>query len=166
MYFLAWLENTSFSTFVRESELFYYFLFLHSVGMGFLVGTNAMIDLRILGFAPRLPLAPMDRFFRIMWFGFWVNAVTGVVLLAQAATTHLMDPVMYIKLTSVALAVVMIPKLRSHASRSGTNPHTTPVATPGKILAATSLALWALAITCGRLTAYEFYRGTLLQHWK
>lgn len=73
MELLAWLEENALSTSVRESRLLYpTILALHSVGMAFLVGLSAAIDLRILGCAPRLPLAPMERFFPVMWLGFWV----------------------------------------------------------------------------------------------
>jgi len=153
---LAWLEENALSTSVRESLLLYpTILALHSVGMAFLVGLSAAIDLRILGCAPRLPLAPMERFFPLMWLGFWVNALTGLVLLAAAATKHLTDPVMYVKLLLVALAVVIIRVLQTRVFRGPTNPHVRPMA---KILAGTSLACWALAIVAGRLTAYTFFR--------
>ena len=153
---LTWLEENALSTGVRESLLLYpTILALHSVGMAFLVGLSAAIDLRILGCAPRLPLAPMERFFPVMWLGFWVNALTGLVLLAAAATKHLTDPVMYVKLLLVALAVVILRVLQTQVFRAPTNPHVGHMA---KILAGTSLACWALAIVAGRLTAYTFFR--------
>jgi hypothetical protein len=153
---LAWLEENALSTSVRESRLLYpTILALHSVGMAFLVGLSAAIDLRILGCAPRLPLAPMERFFPVMWLGCWVNALTGLVLLAAAATKHLTDPVMYVKLLLVALAVVILRLLQAQVFRGPTNPHVRPMA---KLLAGTSLACWALAIVAGRLTAYTFFR--------
>ena len=62
-----WVEQSALSTWIRESpsvSAFPSILTLHTLGMGFLAGTNAAMDLRILGFAPSLPLAPMERLFR------------------------------------------------------------------------------------------------------
>src|SRR5437899_3240523 len=107
--FLASLENSGFGTWVRESSSLWAYpaiLFMHTVGLGFLVGLNAAIDLRILGFARRLPLAPMESFYKIMWAAFWVNAISGTLLLMADATTKLTNRVFYIKMTFVFLAVV------------------------------------------------------------
>src|ERR1700739_4253162 len=82
--FLLRIEQSGFSTWVRESSSVFAFpsiLLLHTIGMGVVVGINAGIDLRILGIAPALPLAPMERFLPLLWAGFWVNAATGAVLL-------------------------------------------------------------------------------------
>ena len=88
---LASLENSGFGTWVRESKSLWAYptiLFLHTVGLGFLVGLNAAIDFRILGFARKLPLAPMESFYKIMWAGFWVNLLSGTLLLMADATIH------------------------------------------------------------------------------
>jgi len=45
-----------------------------------LVGANAIVDLRILVLAANLPLAALKRFFSIMWVGFTLNVVTGILL--------------------------------------------------------------------------------------
>ena len=74
---LPWLEATAFSTWLRESESLAAFplvLILHTVGLVFLVGTNAVIDLRLLGFAPGIPLDSFETFFPLMTWGFWLNA--------------------------------------------------------------------------------------------
>ena len=115
MEFLAWLENTGFGTWVRESpSVFAYptILFLHTVGLGFLVGTNIVIDLRLLGFAAEAPLAPLDKFFPVMWVGFWINAVSGTALLIADATTKFANPVFFIKMAFVALSVINMVLIR------------------------------------------------------
>jgi hypothetical protein len=161
---LFWLENNPLSTSVRESALLYpTILMLHSVGMAILVGVNSMVALRLLGVAPGLPLASMDRLFPVMWSGFWLNLATGLVLLAAAATKHLRDPVMYFKLALIAAAVVNIHFTRNSAFRGRAASDTRPVRGGVKLLAAASLASWLLAVTSGRLTAYEFFR---FWNWK
>src|SRR2546430_3574530 len=97
--FLLRIEQSGFSTWIRESSSVFAFpsvLLLHTIGMGVVVGINAGIDLRILGIAPALPLAPMERFLPVLWVGFWVNAATGLVLLLVDATTKLTNPDFYV----------------------------------------------------------------------
>ncbi|PYR13972.1 MAG: hypothetical protein DMG00_05385 [Acidobacteria bacterium] len=144
MHFLASVENTRFSIWVRESSSLWAYptiLFMHTVGLGFLVGLNAAIDLRILGFARRMPLAPMERFFGIMWAAFWVNAVSGTMF--------------YIKLGFIALGVVNMVLIRRRIFRDpALDVDARPIGRFGRLLAATSLVFWGGAITAGRLMAY------------
>ena len=156
MQFLTSIENTAFASWVRESSSLWAYpmiLFLHTVGLGFLVGLNAAIDFRILGFARRMPLAPMVKFYRVMWIAFWINALSGAALLAADATTKLMNPVFYFKLGFIALAVINMILIRR---RVFGNPSLdlSPAGGPAKLLAAMSLVFWTGAITAGRLMAY------------
>src|SRR5437867_4772109 len=120
MDFLRILEQSSFSQWVTGSSSIFAFpmiLLLHTIGMGVVVGISAGIDLRILGLAPALPLAPMEKFFPLLWAGFWVNAVTGVVLLAADATTKMTNPDFYVKMAFIALALINLRILRTRVFR-------------------------------------------------
>ena len=157
MEFLTQLEGSGFGTWVRESSSIWAFpsiLTLHTIGLGLLVGTSAVVDLRILGVAPLIPLASMERFLRVMWLGFWINALSGTALFIAGATRHASNPAFYIKMTCIALGVVNIQMLRRQVFRDAASLEANPVPMRGKILAATSLALWTGAITAGRLMAY------------
>ena len=156
MRFLLWLETSALGSWVRESSSLWAYptiLFAHTVGLGFLVGTNTAVDLRMLGFAERLPLAPMERFFSVMWLGFWVNALSGTLLLIADASTKLTNPVFYVKMAFVTLAVVNMVLIRRRVFRDPAL-DTAPLAGPAKVLAVTSLFFWMGAITAGRLMAY------------
>ena len=156
MDFLLRLEQSGFSTWIRESSSLFAFpgvLLLHTIGMGVVVGINAGIDLRILGIAPALPLAPMEKFLPILWVGFWVNAVTGVVLVVVDATTKLSNPDFYVKMVFIALAIINLRMLRNRVFRDPLIDKE-PLSTNAKILAVTSLIFWLGAITAGRLMAY------------
>jgi hypothetical protein len=155
MEFLSWIENTSFSTWVRTTpSIFGYtgFLFLHTVGLAIVVGLSAMIDLRLLGFARGVPVAPLERYFPVMWTGFWINAASGAVLLAQDATTKFTNPVFGVKMLLIGLAVLDMILMRRLVFR---DPNVrASVSGRGKLLAAVSLALWFGATTAGRMMAY------------
>ena len=155
MDFLSQLEQSGFGTWVRESNsLFAYpcVLFLHTVGMGFVAGIGAFIDLRLLGLAPEVPLTDMQKFFPYMWAGFWLNAATGIVLFIIDATTKAVSPVFYLKMAFIAVAVVVMYLIKA---RVFSDPFTDkrPIEMNGKILAFTSMICWLGAITSGRLLA-------------
>lgn len=156
MHFLQLLEDSTFATWVRESSSIWAYptiLFLHTCGMAFLVGTNAAIDLRILGFGSRMRLSPMEGFYPVMWVSFWVNAVSGTALVVANATTKLISPVFYVKMAFIFLAVGTMVLIRRRVLR---DPNIDSGSTPmsGKLLALASLLFWAGAITAGRLLAY------------
>ena len=160
MGFLDWLENTGFSVWVRDSNspfAYTLFLYLHSVGMAFLVGLSTVIGLRILGLAPRLPLAPMASFFPLIVISFWVNASTGVVLLAINATEFLLQtPILYVKLAAIAGAVVCLRRLKKQVL-GDPRLNTGPVPKNGRVWAGAMIACWTIAVISGRLTAYVYY---------
>ena len=152
------LQSTAFITWVRETNsvlVYPTILAAHTFGMAFLVGLSAVIALRILGFAPALPLAPLERFFPLIWLGFWVNAVSGLVLLSLTPADFLTKPVFYIKLLAIAGAVVSVRWLRITAFGDPTRVPTKSVPMKGRILAGTSLAFWVVGVTAGRLVSYS-----------
>lgn len=156
MEFLQWLENTGFSTWVRESPRIWAFpviLLIHTIGMALCVGVSAGINLRILGIAPGLRLAPLGRLFPILWLGFWMNAITGTILVMQDATNKLLNIDFYTKMVFIALALVV---LRMIKTRVFLNPQLddSAINSNAKVLAGLSLLFWVGAITCGRLLAY------------
>jgi len=155
--FTTWLQDSAVGVWTRESPSIWAYptvLMLHTVGLGVLVGANAVIDFRLLGFAPRLPIASLTPLYRFMWAGFAINAVTGAMLFASDATTKSRQPVFYIKLTLIALALVVTAVIRRSVERAPALFDADLSPRPGTRLAALSLLLWAGAITAGRLMAY------------
>ncbi|HEX5107445.1 MAG TPA: hypothetical protein VFV95_03325 [Vicinamibacterales bacterium] len=164
--FLVWLESTSLSQWVVGSPSLLAFpgiLTLHAIGMGFAVGISAVLDFRILGIAPGVPLSEIRRFLPILWLGFWVNAVSGVLLLIGYPTKALTNPVFYLKLTLIGVAMALLVRIsrmafdEPAAARADIDP-----ARLRKMqrLAVVSLVCWAGAITAGRLLAYTYSRLT------
>jgi len=156
MDFFQWLETTGFSTWVRESPSIFAFpviLLFHTVGMALCVGVSAGINLRILGFAPSLPLSPLQRLFPILWLGFWVNAITGTVLVMQDATNKLRNVDFFVKMVFIALSLVVLRMIKNRVFKDPQLDRV-PLASNVKVLAILSLVCWLGAITCGRLLAY------------
>lgn len=155
MEFLYWLSNTGLATWVREAETIWAYptvLFLHSMGMAMLVGFISAIDFRLLGVAQSVSLAPMRRLLPLIWAGFWINAVSGTLLL-MIAPDKLLNPVFWIKLGLVALGLVNL-RMINREVFGGLVPEAGPVPVRARMIGATSLVFWLGAITAGRLLAY------------
>jgi len=151
---LAGIEQSAFSVWVRESGSVWSYpsiIFLHTVGLALLVGLNVAIDLRLLGVARDVPLAPLARFFRIMWAGFWMNVISGTVLLASDATTTLRHPAFYVKIAFIAAAVTILIRTERLLSLDDLDGPLPPAA---RRLAWASLACWMGVIIAGRLMTY------------
>jgi hypothetical protein len=156
--FLQTIEDTGFSTWLRESEspfAFYFILLFHTFGLALLVGANVVVDLRLLGIARGIPLAPLQRLFRIMWIGFAMNAVTGILLVVAYPTKSLTNWDFYLKLAVIGLAVWVMQRLKSQVFEDASLSEADMIAR-GATLAKYSLFLWFGAITAGRLLAYTY----------
>jgi hypothetical protein len=156
--FLQTIEDTGFSTWLRESEspfAFYFILLFHTFGLALLVGANLVVDLRLLGVARAIPLAPLKKLFRIMWIGFAMNAATGVLLVFAYPTKSLTNWDFYMKLTIIGFAVWVMQRLQSRVFEDSSLTEAEMMAR-GATLARWSLVLWLGAITAGRLLAYTY----------
>src|SRR5215831_20402644 len=121
--FLESIENSGFSSYIRETPSVLGYstvLALHTFGMAFLVGLSGVIALRVLGIVPELPLKPLKKLMPIIIIGFWVNAVTGVILTTLAIRSLLMNWDFYVKLVAIAFALVALVKMRRHAFADST----------------------------------------------
>jgi hypothetical protein len=152
--FYNWVESTDFSIWVRESGSLWSYpiiLTLHTAGLGILVGFNWAVDLRLLGFASYVPVKSMERFFPIMWWGFWINLVSGIVLLIADATTKMTSWVFGVKMIFVILGMIVLRMIQTKVYESK-DLKAVPVG--ARTLAGISVACWVLATTAGRLMAY------------
>jgi hypothetical protein len=152
--FFVGLQNSAFSAWVVGSDSIWAYpmiLTMHTVGLGIVVGAAAVVDMRLLGIGPGIPLEEMRRVFPIFWLGFYINLVSGLMLFVSEAADKAAQPVFLVKLLLVAIGVVVTARIRRVAFGAG------PVAAPAvraRTLAKLSLAVWAGTIVTGRLMAY------------
>jgi hypothetical protein len=145
---LTQLEQSGIATWIRESGVLYGYpliLFLHTLGLSTVAGVSAAIDLRLLGVASTVPLTSLEKTFGLMWAGFALTAVTGVLLFAADATKHASNPAFFVKLAFVAGGVAVLALIRTRVFGRHER---------GAWLAAASLGCWLVALTAGRLMAY------------
>jgi hypothetical protein len=162
-YIFYTIEQTSLSRWLRESQSlfgFYFILLFHTLGMSLVVGANAVVDLRILGFAPSLPLHPLRRLFKVMWAGLALNVATGLLLLTAYPTKALTNPDFYVKLSCIAIAVAIMYRMNKRVFGDESISETAMISR-GALMAKFSLAFWIAAVCAGRLLSetsrYFFY---------
>jgi hypothetical protein len=129
---------------------------LHIWGLAVLVGTAVAFDLRLLGFASRLPVDALATFLLpCARAGFVVAALSGGLLFVMQATTFVAQPLFFIKLAAIGVAVANATVFHRGIFRSiavwNYNPYTPGAA---KVAAVVSLAAWTFALICGRWLAY------------
>lgn len=163
MDFLQHVESSGFSQWVKQSGSLWAFpgiLLMHTYGMAVLVGVIAGINLRILGLMPAVPLAPLRKFLPLVWVAFWVNAITGTMLLAADATSKMRNLDFGIKMAFIVLAVITQLVIQKRVF-GDPEIDKRPSSSNAKMLAVLSLVFWLGAITAGRLLAYVGNPGGL-----
>jgi hypothetical protein len=152
------IEESGISVWIRDSPsvfAYWFILSLHAIGMGLLVGASVVIALRILGVARDLPIAPMKGLYPIIWTGFWIQVVSGTLLLIAYPTKAFTNIDFYLKLTMIGLAVAFMQKLKKRVFSDG-GLSDSDIMLRGKALAAWSLVFWMGAVTAGRFLAYTY----------
>ena len=154
MAFLEWLQHLPIFVTIAESGSIWGYptiLVLHTIGFALVVGSALVVNARLLGLGRLAPLSAFGLLFPIMWAGLTVNAISGFILFAIAATVKATQAIFWIKLSLVAMALaVTVPIVR--IVKAGEEHGAVPVR--GRVFAVVSLVTWTGAIAAGRLMAY------------
>jgi len=155
MAFFRGLQESAFTDgFLGSPSIWAYptVLTLHTVGMAVLVGASFVVNLRILQIGAAIPLHRLQPLYRFIWIGFAVNLLSGLVLFVTEAADRVVDPIFYVKMGSIALALGFGVWIKRTAIDPPGGSHVTTAR--ARSLAAASLGLWVIAIVAGRLMAY------------
>jgi hypothetical protein len=153
------LQASALGHFMRESGAWTYAIvnLLHILGVASLFGSVLVLDLRLLGFGRRIPLAPLaDATVPIATAGFVVAAATGAALLVTKATEYVGNTFLAIKLPAIALGLLNVlvlrwsPAWQARGVRDLSAREDRQLALMGGL----SLVCWLTAITAGRMIAY------------
>jgi hypothetical protein len=155
MEFLSWLQATPFATAVADTLWAYPVLeTMHTLGMAMLIGALGLINLRVLGFKPELPLVGTQTLLPLAWLGFTFNAISGTALFTSDAIYFFSSYTFRIKLLLIVLGGVNAAVLGRRIFREPAAGGGRAASTGAKWLAAASLVFWFGAIVAGRLIAY------------
>ena len=119
--------------------------------MAFVVGINFAIGLRLIGFAPRLSIPPLTRFYPLHWLCAVLILVSGLALLLAYPAKALSNPVFYLKLVTLSAALCISFKFQQLLQTSLAD---SELSSKIKMLAYISIGLWIITITAGRFLAY------------
>lgn len=157
--FFNTIEQTALSTWIRETDSifgFYFILLLHNFALAILVGPSALIDLRLLGVAPQVPIKSLRPLFTAIACGITLAVVTGALLLYAYPTKALTNPLFYFKLLAIGLGVGTVYRLKARVFDNDSMSES-DMMVAGKTMAKVSIVLWIAAITAGRLLAYTYH---------
>jgi uncharacterized membrane protein len=137
---------------------------LHFIGLALLIGTVGILDLRILGFAKQIPIAPLHRLVPWAMAGFGINLVTGVLAFTGMDQYYTYNWAFWLKMLAIMLlglnvAAFYLTGAFESVESLGPGDDASPFA---KFIAATSLFLWFTVITLGRYI--QSYSDTISVH--
>ena len=127
---------------------------VHIVALACLVGSIAVVDLRILGWSKALPAGALMRHvlpFSVAAFG--LVLASGLMLFLAHAGDLIGNRVFLIKMGLIGAAGFNAALFHT-CSWARPDTWTDGAPLPARVLAGVSLLLWAAVITCGRWIAY------------
>lgn len=159
------IEATSFATSVRDSIwMFPIIESVHVISFTLVVGTIAVIDLRLLG------LASKQRSFQRMssdilkwtWAAFALTVATGLMMFTTNARVYYHNPFFRAKMVLLVLAGLNMAVFEFTAGRTvRTWDSSASVPRAGKAVAAVSLVLWISIIFMGRIIGFTTHPGAV-----
>ena len=156
---LEWIDGSWLANLVRDWPWMWPSLeSLHFMGLTFLIGALAVIDLRVLGVAKRIPLAALEKLTPWAYFGFSVNLITGIMFFFGDPYRYYPNIAFRIKMILVVIAGVnlLIYKMKVEPSliRGDYDDNASVLA---KAVALTSIVAWVGVLAGGRLIPYFDY---------
>jgi hypothetical protein len=150
--FCRWLQETSLAQGILTSSwAFPYVQLTHFMGLSLWVGTNALLDLRLLGVGKKNQTAAelSDALFIWNWIGFGIAFLGGFLLFSTSATTYVRNPAFRIKLgVLIPLGLILHIQIQRKARTWGKSQET-PLA--AKLAGLAELALWVSVATAAVL---------------
>jgi len=125
---------------------------LHFVGLVMLIGTIGMLNLRVLGFAKQLPIAPLNRLVPWGLAGFGINVLTGMLAFIGMPTFYSHDIAFVLKIAAILLAMTAMGLfyLTSASRECEAVGAGKDAPLRAKLIAGISLFLWFAVIVLGR----------------
>jgi hypothetical protein len=158
------LQDTSIATAIREGETaFPWVECVHVLALTLVIGSIAIVDLRLLGLASR------DRgvaqttasVLPVTWTAFGFAVASGGLLFASNATTYAHNFYFQVKMALIALAGINMAVYHLFLNR-GADTWQTPALTPlrARVVGGLSLCLWIAIAAFGRWIGFTINTPT------
>ena len=161
--FLQSLEASGLATRIRDSLwLFPLIESTHVLGLALVLGTIAVIDLRLLGFAStqRSFQRMASEILKWTWEAFALTALTGTLMFTTNARVYYHNFFFRTKMLMLVLTGINILVFELTAGRTIHRWDQAPSAPPaGRAAAALSLALWIAIVFMGRMIGFTTTRA-------
>jgi hypothetical protein len=161
---LDWLYQTGMAQYIRENELaFPWIESVHVLAITLVVGSIAIVDLRLLGLASRdRPISGLTRdVLPCTWAAFAIAAVSGLLLFSSNATNYAHNPYFQSKLVLLALAganMTWFQRWSGRHLRFSEAARALPWQT--RVAGGVSLLLWIGVVAAGRWIGFTMLAGT------
>lgn len=129
----------------------------HSVGMGVVVGVVLMLDVRVLGYPRAMPVSIFHQALNLAWWGFVLNAVSGIVLFATNGPNLITLWTFQLKMILIVAGGISVWALWRTAKAHPEKGH--DFSSGQKRTAVLSTLFWLGAIASGRYIAYTIPPG-------
>jgi hypothetical protein len=144
-----WIENLFWArTLATTAWLYSSISVVHYFTLFILVGTSALVDLRVMGLAgTRKPVIQFaEQIYPWMWTAFWLAMISGFLMVSGDAGDFFPDGIFKIKIFMITLAVIFVIIVQRSIPKWGQLP---AIPAGAKVLAFLSLIFWLGAILAG-----------------
>jgi len=153
---VVYLKSTALSHWVVNSQWVWPIAeTLHFMGLALLIGIIAPLDVRLMGFMPRVPIAALKRLVPWAVAGFLTCLVTGALFFAATPDQYIRNESFWLKLLFLAIAGANMllfettQRARAVALKPGAD---TPAAF--KAIGGVSLVSWLMVLYWGRMLPF------------
>lgn len=156
---LVWLEGSALGHAMRNAGVWTYGIvnLTHILGVSSLFGAVLVLDLRLLGLWPSVPVASIARpTVPIATTGFLIAATSGLCLVSTNGSEYVGNPFLLIKFPAIFVGLLnvavlsRVPAWRERDMRALSASDQRQLS----IFGAVSLLSWLTAVTAGRLIGY------------
>jgi hypothetical protein len=155
---MAWLQSTSLAVYIHKTAwLFTTIELVHVIAISLVIGTIAIVDLRLLGIASAT--RPFTELARLVlpwtWIAFAIAATAGSLLFISQASEYFVNAMFWRKMVFMAFAGInmLIFELVTVRGVQQWDRKPTPPAT-ARLAGGISLTCWVMVVVFGRLTGF------------
>ena len=156
---MEWLQATSWAVFIHQTKwAFTTIEVIHLVAISAVIGSIAIVDLRLLGLAStRRQFSELAReILPYTWTAFVIAAITGSLLFISQAAQYFVTPTFWLKMGIMAAAGINMAIFEFITVRGVNEWDVKPrPPLPARLAGGISLACWVLVFVFGRWTGFS-----------
>jgi uncharacterized membrane protein len=155
---MEWLQTSSLAVFIHQTKwAFTTIEVVHVIAISLVIGTIAIVDLRLLGLAStKRAFTELAReVLPFTWAAFVLAAIAGSLLFISQATEYFVNTTFWIKMSIMVLAGINMLIFEFITVRSAQRWDLEPSPPlPARLAGGISLACWVLVFIFGRWTGF------------